>query len=98
MTDKKNIIALYIASAIFILADGLLIWQFQSYMLNLLPIALLVVYMAIFKLDTLMLAIVYFTPLSLNISQLPGISVGQVGVGIALPTEPLMFGIILTVR
>lgn len=95
MTDKKNIVALYIASAIFILADGFLIWKFQSYALNILPVVLLVMYMAVFKLDTLMLAIVFFTPLSLNISQLPGISLGQVGVGIALPTEPLMFGVML---
>ncbi|HTB31426.1 MAG TPA: hypothetical protein VK808_05325, partial [Bacteroidia bacterium] len=95
MTDKKNIVAFYIASAIFILADGILIWQQQNYALNLLPIALLIVYMALFKLDTLMLAVVFFTPLSLNISQLPGLSLGQVGVGIALPTEPIMFGIML---
>lgn len=95
MTDKKNIVALYIASAIFILLDGFLIWKFQSYALNLLPIALLVVYMALFKLDTLMLLIVFFTPISLNVSQIPGINIGQVGVGIALPTEPLMFGIML---
>jgi putative inorganic carbon (HCO3(-)) transporter len=95
LTDKKNIVAFYIASAIFILADGILIWQQQNYALNLLPIALLIVYMALFKLDTLMLAVVFFTPLSLNISQLPGLSLGQVGVGIALPTEPIMFGIML---
>ena len=95
MTDKKNIVAFYIASAFFILADGLLIWLQHSYLLNLLPIVMIIVYMAIFKLDTLMLVVVAFTPLSLNLTNVPGFSVGQVGVGIALPTEPIMFGIML---
>ncbi len=61
----------------------------------LLPFALLIVYMALFKLDTLLLAVVFFTPLSLNITQIPGLSLGQVGVGVALPTEPIMFGAML---
>jgi O-antigen ligase len=95
LVDKKNIAAFYIASALFILADGLLVWLQQNYLLNLLPIAMLIVYMALFKLDMLMLTVVFFTPLSLNITNIPGLSLGQVGVGIALPTEPIMFGIML---
>jgi len=95
LTDKRNIVAFYIASAIFILADCLLIWLQQSYVLNLVPVAMLIVYMALFKLDALMLTVAFFTPLSLNITNIPGLSLGQVGVGIALPTEPIMLGIML---
>jgi len=95
IADKKNIVAFYIASALFILADGLMIWLDQNYWLNFLPILLIIVYMALFKLDTLMLVVVAFTPLSFNLTNVPGISLGQVGVGIALPTEPIMFGIML---
>jgi len=42
-----------------------------------------------------MLAVVFFTPLSLNITDVPGIHLGQIGIGVALPTEPIMFGILL---
>ncbi len=46
--------------------------------------------MAFFKLDKLMWFIVFATPLSLNIEEL---EIG--GVGMYLPTEPLMFGVML---
>lgn len=46
--------------------------------------------MAFFKLEKLMWFVVFATPLSLNLEEL---SVG--GIGMYLPTEPLMFGIML---
>ncbi|MGP8214066.1 MAG: O-antigen ligase family protein [Bacteroidia bacterium] len=95
MTEKKNIAALYIASAIFILADGLMMWKQQSLLLNLLPVAMLIIYMLLFKLDKLILAVVFLTPLSIRISTIPSISLGQVGIGVSLPTEPILLGIML---
>lgn len=59
------------------------------------PFVALIVYWALFSLDTLMFIVVFFTPLSLNIYDVPGLQLGNIGVGVALPTEPLMFGIML---
>ena len=59
------------------------------------PFVAIIVYWALFSLDTLMFLVVFFTPLSLNISDVPGLRLGNIGIGVALPTEPLMFGIML---
>lgn len=59
------------------------------YLLNLLPFALLTVFAALFALDKLFLFVVICTPLSLNLEQLSG------GVGIYLPTEPILFVIMV---
>jgi putative inorganic carbon (hco3(-)) transporter len=64
-------------------------------MAALLPLAALVLYLALFALDKLMLFVVFCTPLSINIYQVPGLGLGEIGVGMALPTEPIMFGIML---
>ncbi len=64
-------------------------------MAALLPLGALIFYWALFSLDKLMLFVVFCTPLSINIFQLPGLNFGEIGVGMALPTEPIMFGIML---
>ncbi len=51
---------------------------------------MVITFMAFFKLDKLMWFIVFATPLSLNLEEL---AIG--GVGMYLPTEPLMFGVML---
>jgi putative inorganic carbon (HCO3(-)) transporter len=42
-----------------------------------------------------MLFVVFCTPLSINLGAIPDVFLEQVGVGAALPTEPIMFGIFL---
>ena len=64
-------------------------------MAALLPLAALIFYWALFALDKLLLFVVFCTPLSINIFQVPGLGLGDIGVGMALPTEPIMFGIML---
>lgn len=54
------------------------------------PFALTLVFMAFFQLEKLMWFIVFTTPLSLNLEEL---AVG--GIGMYLPTEPLMFGVMI---
>lgn len=54
------------------------------------PFALTLIFMAFFQLEKLMWFIVFTTPLSLNLEEL---AVG--GVGMYLPTEPLMFGVMI---
>jgi len=62
----------------------------EFYWLNLLPAALVVGWAMVASLDRLLLFIVFATPLSINMEQL---ELG--GIGIALPTEPLMVGVML---
>lgn len=60
--------------------------------LNALPFALLLMYAAFYHFDKLFLFVVLFTPLSINIEEFVS---GQVG--LFLPTEPLLFGMLLLI-
>lgn len=54
------------------------------------PAALLIVYAAFYHLDKLFMLVVFCTPLSMNIEEF-----GVEGIGLYLPTEPILFGIML---
>ncbi len=95
MLRRKDIVIFYIISVLFVGLDLLLIFLRINAVAALLPLVALIVYWALFSLDKLMLFIVFCTPLSINIFQVPGLGLGQIGVGMALPTEPIMFGIML---
>ena len=60
----------------------------EFYWLNLLPAALLIGWAMVSAVDSVLLFIVFATPLSINLEQL---AIG--GIGISLPTEPLMVAI-----
>ena len=62
----------------------------QAYPLAVLPLAVGVVALALARRDLLLLGLVATVPLSLNLEQL---EIG--GVGLYLPTEPLLFGLLL---
>ena len=74
---------------LFIVINTVAIAQ-EFYWLNLVPVALVVVWAMVASVERLLLFIVFATPLSINLEQL---DLG--GIGIALPTEPLMVGIML---
>jgi putative inorganic carbon (hco3(-)) transporter len=74
---------LIVVGALFLIANSLLYIYKDFYLFNLLPIALLAIYALLFKLDYLFLFIAFFTPLSINLEDLGGL-------GIYLPTEPLL--------
>lgn len=57
--------------------------------MNFLPAALLIVLFALFSLDKLILFVVFLTPLAINLQDLDG------GLGLSLPTEPIIFGIMV---
>lgn len=57
--------------------------------LNILPVILLIVFMAIFKLETLLYVLVFLVPLSVPLSRL----VENLSFDMNLPTEPLIIGI-----
>lgn len=94
MVRKKEILIFYITSILFICLELLFMMLNINYMAAFLPLIALIVYWALFSLDKLMLFVVFCVPISIKY-HLPGLSLGQITVGFALPTEPLMFGIML---
>lgn len=77
------------SSIAFICFNTLLIAN-EYYFLLPLPLLLFIVYLGLFRIDTLLLAIVFFTPLSFNFEDL---SIG--GIGFYFPTEPLLLALML---
>jgi putative inorganic carbon (hco3(-)) transporter len=75
--------------AIFIALQAVCL-AFEFYYLALLPVALLIIWGVFVRLDWLTLFIVACVPVSINLEQL---ELG--GVGFYLPTEPLLFGVLV---
>jgi O-antigen ligase len=88
LPDRKKILWLYVISFLFIALNSVLIIK-EFYWAIFIPVALFVGWMYIFSLDKLLLLIVFLTPLAVNIRDM------DMGVGISLPTEPLLFGVLL---
>ncbi len=78
----------YLLSGIFILLNTLFLVK-ELYLGFLIPLAIVIALMYIFWLDKLMLLIVFATPLSVNIAD------SELGIGISMPSEPLMVGVML---
>ncbi|HEX7584033.1 MAG TPA: O-antigen ligase family protein [Prolixibacteraceae bacterium] len=81
----------YLISALFILLNAYFLVKRHSMIINALPFVLGIVLLAIYAFDKLLYLVVLFTPLSLPLSEImPGLPVNM-----SLPTEPLLFGIML---
>lgn len=78
-----------LACIAFILLNAMLMTR-EIYWLNVLPAALLIGWAVIAATDKVLLFIVFATPLSINLEQL---ALG--GIGVAIPTEPLMVVLML---
>jgi putative inorganic carbon (hco3(-)) transporter len=89
LTDKVKIIWVYALTAVFLVANFYLVLQKDFYWFFLLPLALIVFYYYLVSLDKVILLITFLTPLAVNISNL------EMGLGVSLPTEPMMFGVLL---
>ncbi len=86
--DERHRKWVYALSILFIVFNAVCTY-FEFYYFNLLPAVLLVVLLAFFSLDKLILFVVFLTPLAVNLQNLEG------GLGLSLPTEPIIFGIML---
>ncbi|MDB4655798.1 O-antigen ligase family protein [Flavobacteriales bacterium] len=84
-TGPKTI---YIVGIGFSLLNALLIAN-EFYYAALLPVLLGILLIAFFALDKLVLLIVFLTPLSVNLTDI------GLGVGLTLPTDPLLFGVMM---
>ncbi len=85
---SKNKILFYSVSLIFI-AINILFIAYDFYYIAFLPVILLFLFASFISLDKILLAVVFFTPLSIQLDDLlPGIPFN-----LSLPTEPLLLGI-----
>lgn len=85
--NQRNIL---IVGLLFVAINSFLITQ-EFFWAGLVPFALFIVVLALLSMDKLLLLISFLTPLSVNLTEM-GLGLG---VGMALPTDPLMFGILL---
>lgn len=91
LQEKYKIALFYILSAFFMLLNAYFLVTKHSMIINALPIVLAIALLAIYAFDKLLYLVVLATPLSLPLSELvPGLSFNMF-----LPTEPLLFGILL---
>jgi O-antigen ligase len=81
--------SLYYVLAIFLACIfSYLIWEDMTE-LSLFPIGLILIYFAIYETEKVFLSIAFLTPLSVNIEEFTN------SVGLFIPTEPLLFGMML---
>jgi len=88
LIEKYKVYIVYAVSILFIAMNCYLIIQDKYYAL-LTPILLIFLFLYIFSLDKLILLITFLTPIAINYKD------PDLGVGITLPTEPLMLGVLV---
>ncbi len=88
MIDKISIRWVYFLGIVFILANAWLVYK-EQYWGFLLPVVLLVLLLYIYSLDKILYLIVFATPLAVLYRDY------DVGIGVSLPTEPLLAGVLL---
>ena len=88
MTERSKLIWVYLFSILFIAFNSLLI--VHDYLWGaMLPVVLFIVILYFVSLDKIILLITFLTPLAVNIENL------DIGIGISIPTEPLMIGVLI---
>jgi putative inorganic carbon (hco3(-)) transporter len=86
---RKNI-GIIVLVLVYIVADMILSYR-DTYYLNLLPVVVFIVYLALVRIDILYFIVVFLTPISIQlIDYLPSSPID-----FDIPTEPLLFGILL---
>lgn len=92
--NRKNILLLYLSCLAFI-AGGIIILVSKKdyfYPYCFLPILVLIIYLALFRLERLIQFVIFFTPLSISLKDL-----GLLGdtIDLSFPTEPILAGIMI---
>lgn len=77
-------------SFLFILINGFLMYN-EKFEFLAFPAVLFIAYLGLFKLDILYLIVIFLVPLSVNLDEMGA----DMGIGMALPTEPLIVGMML---
>lgn len=89
MSERTKIAWIYLAAAFFLAVNFYLVIQKGVYLFYAFPLVLAVLLLYIFSLDKVLLLVSFLTPLSLDIQDM------EVGLGISLPVEPMLFGIMI---
>jgi len=88
LTEKSKLIWVYLFSILFIAVNSYLI--VNDFLWGaLVPIVLIIALLYFISIDKIILLITFLTPLAIKIENL------DLGVGLSLPTEPLMFGVLV---
>jgi len=85
---KTKTLIIVAALLLFLALSGLFIWQDLA-VLTLFPLGFLGIYFALFETEKLFLSLAFLTPLSINIEEYTN------AFGLFVPTEPLLFGLML---
>jgi O-antigen ligase len=88
LTERAKLFWVYGASAAFIAVNAYLFLHDKLWGLAI-PFALLLLILYIFSLDNILLLVTFLTPFSVNLVD------AEFGIGVSLPSEPLMFGVLL---
>jgi len=86
--EKYKVLWIYLISLAYISLNAYLIYKNLYYSLFL-PLLLILIYIYFTRLDWILLLIAFTTPLAVNIVQY------DLGAGLSVPTEPLLFGVLL---
>lgn len=86
--SNQRITILYVLSVIFIGFNCYLVYR-DIYWLLFLPVFLVILYLYFYSLDTILLLITAATPVAINITQF------EFNVGISIPSEPMMLGVLM---
>lgn len=91
MPNRTKIIFFYCVSALFLFLNLFFLIKQETLLAATLPVVLIFALLAFYKLDTLLLLITFFTPLSLPLSEL----VPNLPFDMFLPTEPMLLGMLV---
>ncbi len=89
LIEKYKLKWVYLISGLFMLLTVGLILTERYYFALLVPLLLIIALLYIFTLDKVLFLVVFLTPLAINIRDI------DIGVGISIPTEPLLFGVLV---
>lgn len=90
MTERIKLYWIYGVSLIFIVLNIMFILK-EFYWFLLAPLALVIAMLYIFSMDKILLMITFLTPLSIYLVD------SEFNLGVSLPSEPLMFGVLVIV-
>lgn len=85
----QNKFSIFLLTGLFILINAFAISK-EFYLLNAVPFFMLILYLAFYRLDILYYLVIFCVPLSVSLEKL---DVG--GVGVILPTEPILAGMLI---
>jgi O-antigen ligase len=88
LVEKEKLKWVYLITGLFIALNTYFISQ-EMFLFTLIPAVLVVVLISIYSLDKILYLIVFCTPLSYNLQDT------DFGVALSVPTEPLLFGVLI---